>query len=98
MRLTTVFTCLAVAAMLFLSSCIQNKRIVYLQQMDTQADTLFPMQKAKYRLQANDIIKVEVKIPMADEKISQSLNLVQANQNMNMGAGGAGDFFYLFCT
>ena len=83
---------------LILSSCIPNKRIVYLQEPDKEvaADTIYPMQKAKYRLQVNDIIKVEIRIPMAEEKINASLNLAQGNQNMNMSGGAAGDFFYLF--
>lgn len=79
------------------SSCISNKKLLYLQQLDTKADTLFTMQKARYRLQANDIVQIQIKIPLASEEINRAFEISNL-QNMNMmaGGGGGGDFFYIF--
>jgi len=77
------------------SSCISNKKLLYLQQLDTKADTLFVMQKARYHLQANDIVQIQILIPLANEEINKAFQ-ISNSQNMNMMQGGqGGDFFYI---
>jgi polysaccharide export outer membrane protein len=77
------------------SSCISNKKLLYLQQLDTKADTLFSMQRAKYRLQANDIVQIQIKIPFASPEVNNAFEINSSSSNM-MRQIGEGDFYYIF--
>lgn len=85
---------LIVAAALFLSSCISNKKVVYLQSerpSGTYTNEAFVQQ---YEIRPNDLLQVRVNsiYPEANELLNQVMQLQQGN--MNMGAAGNG-FFYL---
>jgi polysaccharide export outer membrane protein len=77
------------------SSCIGNKKLLYLQQLDTKADTLYRMQKSHYLLQANDIVQIQIKIPFASAEVNSTFEISSASTNM-MRQIGEGDFYYIF--
>jgi polysaccharide export outer membrane protein len=57
------FWCLAVLAMIMVSSCIPNKDLVYLQQQEARADSLQYAREVQkpYRVQIDDILNIRVK-------------------------------------
>ncbi len=89
-----IFLCLAT---LFLSSCIGNKRYLYLQtlsnhKVDSTSDFI-KISKPEYRLQVNDIVTVS--IASEDENINKIFNPAPSSTgNMNMAPGGVGGMMY----
>ncbi len=79
---------------LALVSCVPNKKIVYLQDLNEKQDTLYSVQPNNYRLQKGDIIGIDVKLA-SDNPILQNIFQQNQNQNMSVSAQGAGDFYYL---
>jgi polysaccharide export outer membrane protein len=81
---------------LYLSSCISNRKYVYLQnsahKLDSTSDYV-KINKPNYRLQVNDILAIN--ISSEDESISKLFNTASTNgQPMNMMSGGAGGMMY----
>jgi len=83
--------------LLALGSCVPNKKIVYLQDVNEKLDTLYPVQLNNYLLQKGDIIGIDVKLA-SDNPILQNI-FQQATQAGNAaaqaGVQGGGDFYYL---
>lgn len=71
-----------------------NKKIVYLQDLNEKADTLYQVQPNNYLLQKGDIIGISVKVANENPVLQNIFGQTQ-QMNMNMGATGAGDFYYL---
>ena len=63
MQASFVKFCVTFILLVFLSSCYSNKRLVYLQDEDIAESkvTLVENQRSLYRLQANDILSVQIK-------------------------------------
>lgn len=80
--------------LLALASCVPNKKIIYLQDVNERADSLYPVTLNNYLLQKGDIIGIDVKLA-TDNPILQ--NIFQQAQNVAAQAGvqGGGDFYYL---
>jgi len=83
----------------FASSCVSNKKIVYLQNLEGQEpiaeDSLINYSFTEYRLQYNDII--DVKIQTSDQSMNNLFN-IQNDRSTNMGAGissSGGDVYYM---
>jgi polysaccharide export outer membrane protein len=53
------------------------------------------MQRAKYRLQANDIVQIQIKIPFASPEVNNAFEINSSSSNM-MRQIGEGDFYYIF--
>lgn len=85
---------------LFLSSCISNRSLVYLQNLEgdeTLTDnTLIPYELQDYRLQYNDIISIDIKTTV--EFINQSFVITGGMQGGMMDGGmmqGGSDVYYM---
>lgn len=82
------------------SSCVSNKKLIYLQDLQSQSPKVsssekFPYQEELYRLQNYDIVEITIKT--ASEELNQIFSIVSGDQNnmaMNMGQNG-GDLFYM---
>lgn len=86
MKQLIVSICLIISV--FLSSCITNKDIVYLQDKGTiVSDSLLVKETSKpYRVQVNDILSIKVKA--LDEELTAIFNPVQsAGASANLGGG-----------
>jgi len=88
-------------ALLFLSSCISNKRIVYLQNLSgnepIELDEFIPFADydKNYILQPFDVVDID--FASADEELTKAFEF-QGSRNMRMGGGGmmgAGDLFFM---
>ena len=77
-----------------LSSCVPNKKIVYLQDLNESVDTLYPVQPNNYRLQRGDIIGIDVKLA-SDNPILQNIFQQAQTAAAQAGVQGGGDFYYL---
>lgn len=86
-----IFSCL------FFGSCITNKKIQYLQEIDSKtnyADTI-KFNRSQYRLQVNDIINIEIKTRNTEfAALFGNNNLAGAGNIGNVAGGGGGDLFY----
>lgn len=78
-----------------LASCVPNKRIVYLQDTNETADTLYQTYPNNYKLQNGDIVGIEVKMATDNPILQNIFDEPPRNFNMNSGSSGGGDFFYL---
>lgn len=91
---------LYIGLFLVLSACVSNKKLIYLQDLDSQGPKVsssekFPYQEELYRLQSYDIVEITIKT--ASEELNQIFSIVsgeQTNMAMNMGQNG-GDLFYM---
>lgn len=75
-------------------SCVPNKKIVYLQDVNKTADTLYQVQLNNYLLQKGDIIGIDVKLA-TDNPILQNIFQQAQSNAAQAGASGGGDFYYL---
>lgn len=86
-----IFSCL------FLGSCITNKKILYLQELDSNTnytDTV-KYSRNQYRLQVNDIINIEVKTRNTEfAALFGNSSIAGAGGLGNIAGGGGGDLFY----
>jgi len=96
MKIKIFIVCLLAA---FASSCVSNKKIVYLQNLEGQEpiaeDSLINYSFTEYRLQYNDII--DVKIQTSDESMNNLFN-IRNDRSTNMGSGissSGGDVYYM---
>lgn len=88
---------LSVGVLIFLSSCVPNRRMVYFQEMKENAAPVdsFIYNRSLYRLQKNDIVSIDVKSPRNDEFVKFfTSSSVQGNQ-ASIGAQTGGDLFYV---
>ncbi|UJP64483.1 polysaccharide biosynthesis/export family protein [Mongoliitalea daihaiensis] len=96
-RLRLLALCLGL--MLFAASCVSNKRIIYLQNLEGNTpipeDQLITYEMPEYRLQYNDIVEIQIKT--VDDFLQSGFGPPQNNMNMNMmqGAQGGGDVYYM---
>ncbi|MCF8272786.1 MAG: polysaccharide biosynthesis/export family protein [Flavobacteriaceae bacterium] len=90
MKQLILFICLAIS--IFLSSCITNKDIVYLQDKGTVVnDSLLIKETSKpYRVQVNDILSIKVKA--LDAELTAIFNPVETSGNSS-SQGGAQLYF-----
>ncbi len=82
----------------FLTSCVQKKKMVYLQTSDKEVsiDSLsFTYNRQQYRLQVSDIVDVKVYSP--EESVNDFFNIQQATnmQAMQVGVQSGGDLYYV---
>ncbi|MBN7817575.1 polysaccharide biosynthesis/export family protein [Algoriphagus pacificus] len=83
-----------------LSSCVSNKKIVYLQELEDSNPNVYSSDRygyneEKYRLQNFDIVEINIKT--SSEELNDIFSIVtgdQNNMNMNMGQSG-GDLFFM---
>lgn len=85
-----------------LFSCVSNKKVVYMQELEQSNGVLvesskkFPYRTEEYLLQVNDIVEVNIKT--TDEKLNLIFGAVSndvQNQAAMGGAQGAGDAFFM---
>src|SRR5687767_12432814 len=82
-----------------LFSCVANKRIVYMQNLDKDATLsrsgdLIPYQIDEYELQLNDVIDVTMKTTSAE--LNEILKVNDSESHIrNMGGLNSGDAFFL---
>lgn len=100
MRYTPLILCLLI--LWASSSCVSNKRLIYLQNLDGNEeipeDTLMTYEIPDYRLQYNDIIDIDIKTSEDFIRNGFSMNpQEQGGGNMMMGqmAQGGGDIYYM---
>jgi polysaccharide export outer membrane protein len=79
-------------------SCVSNEKIIYLQNLEGNEsileDQLISYEIPEYRLQYNDIL--DVKIQTVEDMIENGFNIDgQQNNQMQVGAQGGGDVFYI---
>ncbi|HSF55767.1 MAG TPA: polysaccharide biosynthesis/export family protein [Algoriphagus sp.] len=82
------------------SSCVSNKKLIYLQDLGSDGPKVsssekFPYREELYRLQNFDIVDITIKT--ASEELNNIFSIVtgdQTNMSMNMGQNG-GDLFYM---
>jgi polysaccharide export outer membrane protein len=89
-----IFLLIALPFLLFWSSCITNKRVIYLQDKNNQADTLYRVQPNNYALQKGDVIGVDVKIA-SENPVLKDIFTQKTQMNMNAALQNGGDYFYL---
>jgi polysaccharide export outer membrane protein len=78
------------------TACIPNKKLVYLQnKTQALADTnvVKDYTRTKYRIQINDILSIQLRT--IDQQAVALFNNNVGGQNMQVGALGGGDVFYL---
>lgn len=82
---------------LFFGSCITNKRIQYLQELDSKTnytDTI-KYNRSEYKLQVNDIINIEIKTRNTEfAALFGNSSLAAGGSLGNVAGGGGGDLFY----
>jgi polysaccharide export outer membrane protein len=86
---------------ILLNSCVSNKRLVYMQELEGSTSPLiessikYPYQTEEYLLQVNDIVEVNVKT--TDQDLNLLLMASTNDQVMNQMAGGqsVGDVFFM---
>jgi len=83
-----------------LSSCVSNKKIVYLQELEESdlnfySSKRYEYKEEKYRLQNFDIVEINIKTSSAE--LNEIFTIISGdanNMNMNMGQNG-GDLFFM---
>lgn len=87
---------------LLVSSCVPNKKLIYMQEMDWPSSPLvsssekYPYLSEEYLLQINDIVEVNIKT--TDPQMNLVFSAVNGDGNVaaQMGGGqGAGDIFFM---
>lgn len=82
-------------SILMLSSCVSNKKIIYLQDTNDTADTLYPIQPNVYRLQKGDLISIDVKLATSNPVLKELFQNTGSNQSGQLGVQGGGDIYYM---
>lgn len=95
-----ILSSLHFVGLFYLSSCISNNSLVYLQNLsndiDLVDDELITYEMSEYRLQYNDIISIDIKTTVSF--LNEAFNFQDPNNNsMRGGAGiqGGGDVYYM---
>jgi polysaccharide export outer membrane protein len=82
-----------------LNSCISNSSLVYLQNLEGDADLvdnkMIPYEMQDYQLQYNDIISINIKTTV--DFINEAFNILNENSTAMRGGGiqGGGDIYYM---
>lgn len=74
--------------------CIPNKKIIYLQDLNKQADSIYAVQMNNYRLQKGDIVGIDVKVATENPVVSKIFSNVPNAQQQVIAQGG-GDIYYM---
>jgi len=84
------------------SSCISNKKLIYMQELEESTGPLvsssikYPYETEQYFLQINDIVEVSIKTTSPDLNLIFGAITNDPNQMQQMGGGqGAGDAFFM---
>jgi polysaccharide export outer membrane protein len=83
----------------FAASCVSNEKIIYVQNLKDKPpipeEEMIYNDMLEYKLQFNDIIKVDIQT--VDDLINNGFNMKSEQAMLQMGGGGmvAGDLFYL---
>lgn len=89
----------ALAALLFLfltNACVPKSDLVYLQAPEgDRQEQVFSYDRQSYRLQVNDILDVKVRSMNEEANTLFSGNSGNNNQQMQVGARGGGDIYYI---
>ena len=85
---------LFLGVLLALASCVPNKKIIYLQDVNQTLDTLYPVQPNNYLLQKGDIIGIDVRLATDNPILQNIFQQAQVN-GAQAGVQGGGDFYYL---
>lgn len=90
-RVQIIFIALIV---IFFSSCVPKRKMVYLQAENQQQDSVFHYDKIGYKLQVNDII--DVRIVSLDDKVNKLFNSTTNAANSNTAqTANLGDLYYI---
>ena len=89
-----LFPLLILGLLLALASCVPNKKIIYLQDVNQTLDTLYPVQPNNYLLQKGDIIGIDVRLATDNPILQNIFQQAQVN-GAQAGVQGGGDFYYL---
>ncbi len=83
--------------MAFMSSCISNKKVVYLQDIKQSSDTLknvYSFNPDNYKVRKHDVISVDIRT--SDENANKLFNLPPASVNVGQLVNqGGGDVYFL---
>lgn len=82
------------AFVVFTTSCVPVKKMIYLQSDDDITEKVFKYQKEEYRLQVNDIIDVQIRSMNEGANKLFSIGL-QGQQAMQAGLQSGGDLYYM---
>lgn len=75
------------------SSCVNKKKMVYLQALEGAQDSVFVYERTPYKLQPNDII--DVRIVSLDEDVNKLFNFNSStNNNQVAQTANLGDMYY----
>ena len=83
---------LLLGILLIITSCVPKKKMVYLQQTESNTDTTFNYKQIDYKLQVNDII--DVKIVSLDEEVNKLFNSSTGTGSVGQTAN-LGDLYYI---
>jgi polysaccharide biosynthesis/export protein len=87
---------------LLYTSCVPNKKIIYMQQLEDNpnplvyASEMIPYDTEEYRLQYNDIVDISIKT--SSKELNELFGLFQENVQANMmmqGGRAGGDIFFM---
>ncbi len=103
MNKLTKFGILALVASLVLVSCVSNKKLIYMQEIEgsqsplVESSVKYPYQSEDYLLQINDIVEVNIKTTNPEmNTLFSAVTNDPANQGVMAGGGqGAGDVFFM---
>lgn len=78
-----------------MSSCVPTEKMIYLQSETNESMDVFEYEHQVYRLQANDILDVQIRSINEEANQLFSLQIQQGQQSMQVGAQNGGDLYYL---
>lgn len=102
MKLLNKYISIFLLTVLLFSSCVSNKKVIYMQDLGNQSTPLvsssdkFSYKTEEYLLQVNDIVDINIKT--TDEKLNLIFGSVTndlQNQTVMSGNQGAGDAFFM---
>ena len=77
-----------------MASCVPTKKMIYLQSETDESTDVFEYEKQAYRLQANDILDVQIR--SMNEEANQLFSIqIQQGQALQVGTQNGGDLYYL---
>ena len=76
-------------------SCVPTEKMIYLQSETGETKDVFEYEKQAYRLQANDILDVQIRSMNEEANQLFSLQMQQGQQAMQVGTQNGGDLYYL---
>ena len=76
-------------------SCVPTEKMIYLQSETGETKNVFEYEKQAYRLQANDILDVQIRSMNEEANQLFSIQMQQGQQAMQVGTQNGGDLYYL---